>query len=329
MSTVIHQSDTLRITGNIEDDKERLIIVSFSNWKVNDGFDERETGSSFFQGHKFNSVHIASHASHWFQHREMIDVPSLVKDYTKDRVVVTYGMSMGGYAALAFSKLFSASRVVAFAPQYSIDSTKTPWETRWRRNAAAIDFVLDHMESQISPTAGISVIYDPLFALDANHIKKIRDIRPIREIKVPMGGHLVARFLGECGVLSAMVASLLRTDDLSGDFRTKVRAARSRSPAYLITVAETLRRGRPDISISIAHKAFALARAMYVSGNSIATLREVGWLLFRMGDEHGAANALDADALDTNDENLRSIARGLFENDMKNLTVEKRRLLTQ
>ena len=52
--------------------------------------------------------------------------------------VMTYGSSMGGYAALRFARALRADAILALSPQYSIDPAVVPWEDRWRQDGARI-----------------------------------------------------------------------------------------------------------------------------------------------------------------------------------------------
>ncbi|MDP2193119.1 MAG: hypothetical protein Q8K36_01125, partial [Alphaproteobacteria bacterium] len=83
-------------------------------------------GLPFFQKHQIDSIMVGSFEKMWYQTEEMNSLIDIINNivlslgYTE---IINYGSSMGGFAALAFSKNLSAQKVIAFNPQ--IDLTKS------------------------------------------------------------------------------------------------------------------------------------------------------------------------------------------------------------
>jgi pimeloyl-ACP methyl ester carboxylesterase len=113
------------------------------------GFDMPGFGQSFLRKHGINAVHVLVSRSHWYQTPEMEGALAFIRHIAKDyHRVVTYGSSMGGYAAIKFGPEVRANAAVAISPQYSIDPAKAPFEKRFlkyfRREAWTNDtFVRD------------------------------------------------------------------------------------------------------------------------------------------------------------------------------------------
>jgi hypothetical protein len=69
-----------------------------------------------------NAVFVVPKRGSWYPHCQMSSVLGVVGDYCRRYSdVILYGYSMGGYAALKYSRYLNASRVVAFSPQSSIE----------------------------------------------------------------------------------------------------------------------------------------------------------------------------------------------------------------
>ncbi|MGI4819281.1 MAG: hypothetical protein ACRYFE_12245 [Janthinobacterium lividum] len=88
--------------------------------------------------------------------------------------IITYGHSMGGYAALKYSSLFSANTCISFSPQYSIHPKDAAFDKR------RIDLFYNkdiHQEctitiDDIQDTCSV-VIYDPANSIDNKHAESI------------------------------------------------------------------------------------------------------------------------------------------------------------
>ena len=218
------------------------------------------TPAPYLLGRSFNNVHVACSNNDWFQYEELKDLGPACRSVSSwHRDVVTYGISMGGYAALAFSGALDAKRVVAISPQFSIDKTKVPWEPRWDKEANRIDFTLDDMPQQLSSTAEIFILFDPR-KLDRLHVEEIQKIRAVTELSLPFSGHASTGFLSECGLLGDLVGGLLERGSVPPDLRRQVRQRRKSSPSYYAEVGEAIRLRWPDRSRALAFRARDLVK---------------------------------------------------------------------
>ncbi len=87
--------------------------------------DKQSFPLDFFKKEKLDAVFVASHGNHWYQTKEMLKVFEIINKLKQEhgyRKVVTYGGSLGGFAALAFSEKLHATDVLAFCP--IVDKTK-------------------------------------------------------------------------------------------------------------------------------------------------------------------------------------------------------------
>lgn len=204
-------------------------------------------GQSFFDSRGLPCLMFCARWNHWWQSDEMDQAIAIIKKrgildrYTE---IITYGMSMGGYGALMYSQKLGASRVLAVAPQYSIDNNKIKEETRWYEDRKTLKFKYDDMDVGLIRTGDVAVVYDPLFELDRIHAEKVRSHRPITALRTPFGTHTVGRLLDDMGIFSSLIETFLKQGVDRSAFRSRVRSHRRASPVYLINQARALQKRR-------------------------------------------------------------------------------------
>jgi hypothetical protein len=210
----------------------RLLIYFFPYER---GDLDRQINSSrlFFQELKVDFVLIAPKSNKWYQYDEMVRcygmLCSLSDRYTR---CVSYGVSMGGYAALTSAARIGVDSVLAISPQYSIDPMKVPFESRWMGESKDIRFIDDEMS--LRPEIEYFVAFDPHAKDDAKHVNLISlaGARPVR-LTVPFGTHFLAHMLVETGFSSDLLRQLIYGTLDRATFRKKIRAHRRQSITYL------------------------------------------------------------------------------------------------
>jgi hypothetical protein len=205
-------------------------------------------GESYFDKRRISAIHFISKANHWWQTPEIgeaverVRAAGLLDGY---RRVILYGSSMGGYASLIQSRALNPDHILIISPQYSIDGQVVPFEKRWRNYAAKLSFDHDDMAAGLHPTARISVIVDPYFVPDMQHIRLIEKLRPLTLVPIPFAGHNTVRALEECGLMQGVVRDLLDDSFDSDAFRQDYRARRVRASLFWFGLTELLvSRGR-------------------------------------------------------------------------------------
>lgn len=81
-------------------------------------------GLTFLKKQNINTILVGNHYINWYQTTEMEVLLPIINDIIKIygyTDIITYGSSLGGWAALAFSKKLSATKVIAFCPQVFLD----------------------------------------------------------------------------------------------------------------------------------------------------------------------------------------------------------------
>ena len=171
--SVVYDGQDIVVLSQLEPTSDRLII-SFS--ARNGSLKKLRTpaeemtgpGQAFLQKCGLPAVMFCARWNHWWQTSEMDAAISILDEQgilDRYRDIVTYGMSMGGYGALMFSKKLRATSIVAIAPQYTADPHKFPAETRWAGDRRNLTFIYDDMEEGLVKNGDVAIFYDPRFIL--------------------------------------------------------------------------------------------------------------------------------------------------------------------
>ena len=258
-----------------------LLVITFANFrhrqsKILPGF-----GEALFRAEGISALHISCDSNNWYQYRELLHIGDLVASL-RDRYkqVVTYGSSMGAYAAILFSGQIRADRVIAASPQYSINPTKVAFDNTWDWVAKDVAFINDEIASN---TAGqIILIYDDKH-VDGQHADRIADDIIVQRIAVPYAGHPVLHDLQQTGVLKSLILDLIRNGYDEERVRGVLRLRRRQSAGHLCGLA---RRGK-----SIDRRLRLLERARELDPKRIEAYAIRGHIHNQLGNLAAAAQA--------------------------------------
>ena len=187
----------------------RACVVTFDSFTDVMTLDRLAFGETLFEHERIDAIHVLSRDNRWYQYDTMIAAAATIRAVTAgyDRVI-TYGSSMGGYAALRLAGAVRANFCLALSPQYSIDWTRVRWERRWAASSRAFR---DVWERLLPPPklADAWIIYDPLLR-DRRHVNLLqREGFSFAEIDVPGGGHPISSFLAEAGLLRPAIMDVI------------------------------------------------------------------------------------------------------------------------
>ncbi len=231
-------------------------VVTFDSFTDTRTLDRLGFGETFFLSRNIDAIHVIARENDWYQYPEMPDAMARIHEATRTyRRVVTYGSSMGAYAALRFGGMAGAHCAIALSPQFSIDPKVAPFEPRWgdesRRFRPVWESALPFPVLQQAYVA-----YDPQ-DLDRRHVQLLRRECVFTEIPLPSAGHPVTGFLMEVGLLEPLVheacAGALDVPRLVAEAWRR----RERSAQYLAVLA-TRTRWRPR-RIALLRRAVAVA----------------------------------------------------------------------
>ena len=154
---------------------------------------------------KSNWSHLGvfSFSPNWYRDTTLFDYLQGLRDsgfFDQFKSVTMSGVSMGGYAACAFSSLVPGSQVLAFSPQSTLDKKLVPWEQRFPSGrAASWEGPYADAASEVTNASKVYLVYDPLEASDLKHAQRFTS---------PNVVHLKTRNTGSNSVLRLVQADM-------------------------------------------------------------------------------------------------------------------------
>jgi hypothetical protein len=258
LAHILYRSSALEVRHVPAGDGRRQ-VVTFDSYHEQPGVDRPGFGETFFVGEGIDAIHVMSHGNDWFQHTEIPQVLALIREVcgTADHLL-SYGSSMGGYAALRFAAAVGAKSALALSPQYSLNPRKAAFETRWASDRRRIRFI-DALEAPIQAVPLMVVAYDPTLLADRGHVHCLaREVR-LAAVALPFAGHPVGPFLQDVGLLRGTVMDVLHGRFDAEHCRVTARGRARRSPHWLANLAEHHPRASGGRDIALARRAIALA----------------------------------------------------------------------
>ncbi len=188
---------------------DRLLITFDNLSNVNDTKVGREPwGYKFARDAGLCHLGIMAHVSDWYRDEALMKrFERLAADGFFDgyKRVVFAGVSMGGYASLAYSSYVPGAHVIAVNPQSTLNPELVPWETRYE-NGRRQDWTLP-LGDAAGLTAGagrVNIFYDPYHELDQSHIDRLSGDN-LRIFKCWFSAHKTAVFLRKIDALKTVM----------------------------------------------------------------------------------------------------------------------------
>ncbi|MFN3211350.1 MAG: glycosyltransferase family 2 protein, partial [Roseovarius sp.] len=207
------------------------LLVTFDNLSnVNDSSAEREPWAfKFAQDVNISHLGVMAHVADWYRDGDLIARFEKLRDEGffegYDRVIFA-GVSMGGFAAIAFGSLVPGAHVVSVNPQSTLDTGLVPWETRYEGGRRQ-DWTLP-LSDAAALTAGlgrVSIFYDPYHALDKQHVGRFAGDN-IRVFHCRHSDHKTAVFLRKIGALKPVMQAAIFGEIDDAEFYRLYRARR-------------------------------------------------------------------------------------------------------
>ncbi|WP_299426582.1 glycosyltransferase 61 family protein [uncultured Shimia sp.] len=225
---------------------------------------DRETwGYGLASKANWSHLGVFSFSPNWYRDATLFDYLHRLRDsgfFRQFKSVTMSGISMGGYAACAFSSLAQGTRVLAFSPQSTLDKTLVPWEERFPSGrAASWEGPYADAAAEVESACQVYLVYDPLEASDLRHAQRFTSSNVV---------HLRARYTGRNGVLRLVQADMFGTmmREIAQNqmdvtrFRAAYRTMRTRT-WFLQELCERLEaKNRPELLGRVAQ--FAIANNM-------------------------------------------------------------------
>lgn len=206
------------------------MVITFAPWSavsyrhVEEGLDP--WGYKFIKGLGYNvlSFHCTEGNINFYRDKIFIqELNQLGVDLPDFIERLSYGSSMGGYAATAFSEPLKVNRVLAISPISSRRRDLATWDYEAGRSLESfnLDWSGQYTDGAESSASGY-VVYDPLYDLDKLHAIRYKSLSFLR---VPGVGHHLPRHLQSMNMLNWLVEAFIKNDLRKDDF---YRLARNR-----------------------------------------------------------------------------------------------------
>lgn len=206
------------------------LVITFASWgsiskqRVSEGLDP--WGYSFIKGLGYNVLSFQCTEGNINYYRDKIFIQGLdqlgsdLPDFIER---LSYGGSMGGYAATAFSKPLKVNRVLAINPISSRRRDLAAWDYEAGRGLKSFtfDWSGEYTDGAETSASGY-VVYDPLYDLDKLHAIRYKNLSLLR---VPGVGHGMPNHLLSMNMLKWLVDAFIKNDLSKDDF---YRLARNR-----------------------------------------------------------------------------------------------------
>lgn len=223
-------------------------FVTFQSASHTPGFHRQGFGDSFFSKRGIPAIHFVPSDNLWYQSEDVVEAVMLAREALRPYSrVITYGASMGGYAALNFARLLDATESIAISPQFSINPKYVPFETRYTAAQNSIRaYVFDKVAALKTSDVRSYVLFDPRNRLDNEHAQLINNV----------GGNLVGLGYSSHPITSVLPTESLKQFLLNGvndsidkavpDLVGSYRVSRKQSSAYWLFLAKQ----NPNASLS-------------------------------------------------------------------------------
>lgn len=255
----------------------RICFVTFDSLTDTPDLERDAFAEHFLREHRIDAVHVINRTNVWYAYDDfdaaLEQIRRAVKRYQR---VLTYGSSMGGYAAIRWAQTLGARTAIAISPQYSVSKRLAPFEHRWSalvRGISSIENEPRHGSLSVTPI----VFYDPADR-DALHFDLIKANYPSTlAVAMRHSGHPAGAMLSETRLLSKAILSIVSGSFDEAEFERLVRGRRQQSGQYLFTLARRL--GPTQMRLKCA-----LAAAAVRANRDGAYMIYAGLLAERAGD---------------------------------------------
>lgn len=234
-----------------------LVVTFESGGFEKEGADRRQAwGADYFREKGISFIGVKPTWNNWYLAPPLGKVfqrlQPILRDYDQ---VMTYGSSMGGFAALAYCDVLGAKKVLAFCPQSARSSVICPWENVTDRELKEADFISSYSDAVGNYTKAQSVyIFTDLHNL-RDRLHAARLIAPnVNMINTPYLGHAIPLFLYPMGLLGSLPLDILYDRFSKPEFYDKLRKRRNLKRYFNVLEEKTA--SRPTFSeIVAAHRA--------------------------------------------------------------------------
>lgn len=271
MNDISFRTESLAVRARFHGASGGTLFVTFVPWVATPSLERSGYGEDYLAQQRIDAVHVITARNDWFQHQDVGEMLTRIQTIASryDRVV-TYGTSMGAYAALNFARPLRADRAIALMPQFSISSREMPAETRWRTEASEISFRHHYMDLPLKEGARAFVVHDPYHDLDRAQALRIASTPGCELVPLPLIGH---NWIDPV-LLKQMVRMVVEREDrdLPGVIAQAYRERKKSLPSYYVEMVRARPKLNAERKMRIIMRALALAPERAVLHDELAQI---------------------------------------------------------
>lgn len=227
------------------------LIVTFRQ-RVNDPgtFSDAQPVRSFISRDHAH-LHLQSLRNDWYINPDTLALADVLRALTaRYRRVSAIGFSMGGYAALRFSRPLRLRQLIAVSPQFTISPRVLPGDARYRDCAGGFDDALGSLGATARRSLEGVILCDPFKRLDLVNAEMIQTVFPNLHIcRLGGGGHPASRVLRQGGHFGDLQKLLLSGDVNPARIIGLHRSSRRESEHYWSHIVRVAARNkRPELA---------------------------------------------------------------------------------
>ena len=234
--------------------RSKRLVVTFDNHHMARLEEPRwPWGHEFLAGKLGCSVlGVIATKRNWFRWDFVHDSFDILRDtgfFDQFDEVLFYGASMGGFAALSYSQCCKDARVLAIAPQSTLDPKILPDDNRWGWRKK-LDWAGRYGDAKgTTKTAkDVVVVYDPYFEPDRVQVDRLQGDN-IRKLRMPFFGHQLPNAFVNMGIIKPFLTEMLDGSLTNQRFYELLRARRDLPRYQHDMVSEAEGRGHLKLAI--------------------------------------------------------------------------------
>jgi len=192
-------------------------------------------GDRFLEKNAISGIGIVTTYPNWYPPDDMQIAIQEIRGLYRNRTVVCYGHSQGGYGAIKYSRALSASIVLAFSPQFSINPSVVAKNDNRFTNYYVGSLCNGQPVTSNDVAGRVYVFYDNGSESDKWNVQKLKEITgdSLYEVVCPFTDHNSVQLISESKLGNELIRiAHSESDEKKQALRSLVRIARKSSPTY-------------------------------------------------------------------------------------------------
>ena len=211
---ILFQDENLKVVFSAGNTDYLLVAFSPMNFSAKDS--EDFYAKSVIVNNNINAVSIMALGNHWYPQEFMKIVLDSISSITKRfKIVIAYGVSMGGHGALKYSKAINATHIISIMPQWSINPNDID-EYRYLKEYNQFSKYLGDMSIKENDISGkVYLIYDKYYKEDKIQVDKIQQTwTQYSAFYTPFVGHTLGYILIGTDFFAQLIKMVLNNNNI-------------------------------------------------------------------------------------------------------------------